>query len=94
MTDRVGKALERVAREMTEQIRINGTVFIQGGLENWNPPAPGKVAELSAALLEERLGPLLRAGQAMRDCGLFHRSKKDWDKALEALAALESEHEA
>jgi len=52
--DRVGKALERVAAECVDE------VMEAVGLGN-------DTNDACALVLEERLGPLLRAGQAMRD---------------------------
>ncbi len=41
-------------------------------------------ALLIEAVLRAKLLPLLEAGEAMRDSGLFHYSKKAWDAAREA----------
>ena len=55
-TDRVGKVLEQVAQQI---------VFCNCADEG---PALKRCEHVSlASALEERLGPLLRAGQAMRD---------------------------
>ena len=77
MTDRVGKLLERVAREISVSSHGNLT-----------------------PLLEARLGPLLRAGQAMRDEFDVHnpqwpdmetngRLQAAWDTALATLEGRE-----
>jgi len=56
MTDRIGKLLERVAREI-----VHCNCAEQG-------PALKRCEHVSlASALEERLAPLLRAGQAMRE---------------------------
>jgi hypothetical protein len=62
MTDRIGKLLEKVARDLF----TTATVY-------------GIDADLHMAL-EEKLGPLLRAGQAMRYAALGHGH---WDSTMQ-----------
>lgn len=77
--DRIGKVLERVAQEI---------VFCNCATEG---PALKRCEHVSlAAALEERLGPLLRAGQAMRNelSGASYAEKSAWDAALNELTGL------
>jgi hypothetical protein len=80
--DRVGKVLERVAREQREKVGD----FLEGE-ESGEEDALVENDLLS--VLEERLGPLLRAGQAMREIvgappyGSYWGA--NWDAALAAL---------
>ena len=79
-TDRVGKVLDKFNRELRESL-----VFAEGGgdLER----------DIIAQLLESRIAPLLRAGQAMRDVWIGDDTNPncpvecnaDWDAALATL---------
>ena len=75
MTDRVGKVLEKVNRELCESL-----VFAEGRGDSER--------DIIAQVLEERLGPLLRAGQAMSESigtGRCAVAANEWDAALAAL---------
>jgi hypothetical protein len=76
-TDKIGKVLERVAREAFEPTGYSFSCW-----------------EEVAKVLEERLGPLLRAGQAMRGDDVLGEPKfwnevgrqmHEWDAALAIL---------
>jgi hypothetical protein len=76
--DRVGKVLERVAREISDCLVVAES---GGQLER----------DIIAEVLAQRIAPLLRAGQAMRDKGDWDMKAEDadWDAALATLEGRE-----
>ena len=88
-TDRVGKLLERVARDTVRYIRVD----TESLGHDWDA-SEWLVAEKSVIGVLKRLAPLLRAGQEMSEhrggcCPELDRLQDDWDNALDALATLE-----
>ena len=81
-TDRVGKVLERVALEISDCLVVAES---GGQLER----------DIIAEVLAQRIGPLLRAGQAMRDDLPLEENWREgdstaaWDAALATLEGRE-----
>jgi len=78
MSDRIGKLLEKVALEVSDDVEGFGGAATNAQIHRAN------------IRLEACLGPLLRAGQAMRDFEMEHPSAfTRWDAALATLEGRE-----